>query len=138
MCHPPLSLCLVFYGLVLADGFTVFHGHLGLVGTHLFALPKIAGKKPHETSGNFNHKSNTWLGNWGFSLAIQIHVYICIYMYMCVGMCVFSLSPFMDEFELHDLLFLDSGQEFLEVFTLLCDVAVLYLLLLTAVTTDQL
>lgn len=40
MCDPPLSLCLVFYGLVLADGFTVFHGHLGLVGTHLFALPK--------------------------------------------------------------------------------------------------
>lgn len=52
VCHSPLSLCLVFYGLVLADGFTVFHGHLGLVGTHLFALPKIVEKKPRETSGN--------------------------------------------------------------------------------------
>lgn len=41
VCDPPLSLCLVFYGLILADGFTVFHGHLGLVGPHLFALPKI-------------------------------------------------------------------------------------------------
>ncbi len=41
MWDPPLSLCLIFYGLVLADGFTVFHGHLRLVGTHLFALPKI-------------------------------------------------------------------------------------------------
>lgn len=41
MCDTPLSLCLVFDGLVLADSFTVFHGHLGLVGTHLFALPKI-------------------------------------------------------------------------------------------------
>ena len=38
---PPLSLCLVFDGLVLADGFAVFHGHLGLIGTHLFALPKF-------------------------------------------------------------------------------------------------
>lgn len=36
---PPLSLCLVFYALVLADGFAVFHGHLGLVGAHFFALP---------------------------------------------------------------------------------------------------
>lgn len=44
----------------------------------------------------------------------------------------------MDEFELHGLLFLDSGQQFFEVFTLLCDVAVLHLLLLNAVTTDQL
>ncbi len=44
----------------------------------------------------------------------------------------------MDEFELHGLLLLDSGQEFLEVFTLLCDVAVFHLLLLAAVTTDQL
>lgn len=34
----PLSLCLVFYALVLADGFAVFHGHLGLVGSHFFAL----------------------------------------------------------------------------------------------------
>lgn len=59
-------------------------------------------------------------------------------MYTHAAMRVFSLSPFMDEFELHDLLFLDSGQEFLEVFTLLCDVAVLYLLLLAAVTADQL
>lgn len=44
----------------------------------------------------------------------------------------------MDEFELHRLLLLDSGQEFLEVLTLLSDVAVLHLLLLTAVTADQL
>ena len=44
----------------------------------------------------------------------------------------------MDEFELQGLLLLDRGQEFLEVLTLLCDVAVLHLLLLTAVTTDQL
>lgn len=44
----------------------------------------------------------------------------------------------MDEFELHGLLLLDSGLEFLEVFALLCDVAVLHLLLLAAMTTDQL
>lgn len=49
-----------------------------------------------------------------------------------------SLWPVMDEFELHGLLFLDRGQKFFEVFTLLCDVAVLHLLLLAAVTTDQL
>lgn len=48
------------------------------------------------------------------------------------------LSPFVDEFELHGLLLLDGSQEFLEVFTLLCDVAVLHLLLLAAVTADQL
>jgi len=47
-------------------------------------------------------------------------------------------SPFMNEFELHDLLLLDSGQEFLKVLTLLGDMTVLHLLLLTAVTTDQL
>lgn len=40
-CDPPLSLCLVFDTFVLADCFTVFHGHLGLVGTHLFALPEL-------------------------------------------------------------------------------------------------
>lgn len=39
MRSPPLSLGLVFDGLVLADGFAVLHGHLGLVGAHLFALP---------------------------------------------------------------------------------------------------
>lgn len=44
----------------------------------------------------------------------------------------------MDEFELHGLLLLDGCQEFLEVFTLLCDVAVLYLLLFAAVTAAQL
>lgn len=48
------------------------------------------------------------------------------------------LSPFMDEFKLHGLLLLDGGQELLEVVTLLCDVAVLHLLLLAAVTADQL
>lgn len=48
------------------------------------------------------------------------------------------LSPFVDEFELHGLLLLDGSQEFLEVFTLLCDVAVFHLLLLAAVTADQL
>lgn len=41
----PLSLCLVFYALVLADGFAVFHGHLGLVGTHLLALSGIVEQK---------------------------------------------------------------------------------------------
>lgn len=34
----PLPLGFVFDALVLADGFAVLHGHLGLVGTHLFAL----------------------------------------------------------------------------------------------------
>lgn len=42
---PPLSLCLVFYALVLADGFAVFHGHLGLVGAHFFALPASVEQK---------------------------------------------------------------------------------------------
>lgn len=51
MCDPPLSLCLVFDGLVLADSFAVFHGHLGLVGTHLLALPKIL-KQAHAFSNN--------------------------------------------------------------------------------------
>lgn len=41
-CDPPLPLRLVFDALVLAYGFAVFHWHLGLVGTHLFALPAIA------------------------------------------------------------------------------------------------
>lgn len=49
-----------------------------------------------------------------------------------------DLSPFLDEFELHGLLLLHAGQELLEVFTLLCDVAVLYLLLLVAVAADEL
>lgn len=40
--HSPLPLRLVFDALVLADGFAVLHGHLGLVGSHLFALPAIA------------------------------------------------------------------------------------------------
>lgn len=40
--HPPLPLRLVFDALVLADGFAVLHGHLGLVGAHLFALPAVA------------------------------------------------------------------------------------------------
>lgn len=40
--HSPLPLRLVFDALVLADGFAVLHGHLGLVGTHLFALSAIA------------------------------------------------------------------------------------------------
>lgn len=44
----------------------------------------------------------------------------------------------MDKFELHGLLLLDSGQEFLEVVTLLRDVDVLHPLLLAAVTADKL
>lgn len=40
--HAPLPLRFVFDALVLADGFAVLHGHLGLVGTHLFALSGIA------------------------------------------------------------------------------------------------
>lgn len=57
------------------------------------------------------------------------------------GLCSLSntsLSPFVDELQLHGLLFLNGGQEFLEVFTLLCDVAILHLLLLVAVAVDQL
>lgn len=49
-----------------------------------------------------------------------------------------NLPPFLDEFELHGLLFLHGGQELLEVFALLCDVAVLHLLLLLAVAADEL
>lgn len=49
-----------------------------------------------------------------------------------------SPGPFVDEFELHGLLFLHGGQQLLQVVALLCDVAVLHLLLLTAVTADQL
>lgn len=41
--HSPLPLRLVFDALVLADGFAVLHGHLGLVGAHLFALSAVAG-----------------------------------------------------------------------------------------------
>lgn len=54
MCDPPLSLCLVFYALILADGFAVFHGHLGLVGTHLFALPKIVEEEAKVLLSTFN------------------------------------------------------------------------------------
>ena len=43
---PPFSLGFVFDALVLADGFTVLHGHLGLVRPHLFALPVNADVKP--------------------------------------------------------------------------------------------
>lgn len=43
----PLSLCLVFYALVLTDGFAVFHGHLGLVRAHFFALSGMV--KPKAT-----------------------------------------------------------------------------------------
>lgn len=49
-----------------------------------------------------------------------------------------NLSPFLDEFELHGLLLLHGGQELLEVFALLRDVAVLHLLLLVAVAVDEL
>ena len=48
------------------------------------------------------------------------------------------LSPFLDDFELQGLLLLDGDQKFLEVLTLLCDMAVLHLLLLVAVTAEQL
>lgn len=49
-----------------------------------------------------------------------------------------NLSPFLDEFELHGLLLLHGGQELLQVLALLCDVAVLHLLLLVAVAADEL
>lgn len=57
---------------------------------------------------------------------------------VCLCACVRLLSPFVDEFELHGLLLLDAGQQLLEVLALLRDVAVLHLLLLAAVTADQL
>lgn len=49
-----------------------------------------------------------------------------------------NLPPLLDEFELHGLLLLHGGQELLEVFALLRDVAVLHLLLLVAVAAEQL
>lgn len=112
-CDSPLSLSLVFYALVLADGFAVFHGHFGLVGTHFFAVPKIAETNTIPVCDFRIHRALLTKSNT-------------------------SLSPFVDELELHGLLFLNGGQEFLEVFTLLCDVAVLHLLLLVAVAVDQL
>lgn len=110
--NAPLSFCLVFNALVLADGFAVFHGHLGLVGSHLFAL-----------SGIVEQKAPLWFNSASSGL-------------LCLR--TMNLSPFLDEFELHGLLLLHGGQELLEVFTLLCDVAVLYLLLLVAVAADEL
>lgn len=108
----PLSLCLVFYALVLADGFAVFHGHLGLVGPHFFAL-----------SGMVKQKSN--------SLFQMLPLQACL-------VSVRRLSPFLDKFELHSLLLLHGGQELLEVIALLCDMAVLHLLLLIALAADEL
>lgn len=51
---------------------------------------------------------------------------------------VTRVSPFLDKFELHSLLLLHGGQELLEVIALLCDMAVLYLLLLIALAADEL
>lgn len=92
MCDLPLSLCLVFYTFVLADGFAVFHGHLSLVGTHFFALPKIV-----EQEEKILYCQNTQMqtGDRGFSLAI-----CCpsrsghnkwVYMHACV--CVREREP---------------------------------------------
>lgn len=130
---PPLSLCLIFDSLVLADGFTVFHGHFSLVGTHLFALPALWNKQLHIRQvvciQFLAIKSQSSCPKWS-CLITRSNPSLCVWA-SCAG-----LSPFMNEFELQGLLLLDSGQELLEVFTLLGDMAVLHLLLLTAVTTD--
>lgn len=55
-----------------------------------------------------------------------------------VCVCLSLSSPFVDELQLHGLLLLDGGQKFLQVLAVLCDVAVLHLLLLAAVAADQL
>lgn len=78
---PPLSFCLIFDSLVLADGFTVFHWHLSLVGTHLFALPALWNKQLHIRKvvciQFLAIKSQSAPNDHVWSLVV-IHPYVCV------------------------------------------------------------